>query len=498
MANSDSDDILSAEFLEPGELLDSDEDEQQDNNSTSARTNQSVLVNRTKLNRNTFQTATVSNRNEQSTHNSCDITDKQIQYILNSLGMNKNNKDIQLNALHLHGVNGMTTKDIISYFDQYDPKFLEWISNSECNVVWLDDRMPTKALLELTRPIRELKHLTSVVEDNLNDEARELNDNSNDDHMDQDDVLVSEDYVSCVGNELPPGMWRKAIKPHTKNKCILMRYSTVHDKQDVKNKNIDAEDGEYEMFSPESRKRKFIPVINHPDIGDEVLKDDVRWKLAKNPGINTWTAIAKTWSQYDNAMDAKYKSKVRTPSPPPPTSSSGAASEDDDEDDYNEARYRESKIPRMRMYADDESQNTMRKRVNSSSNSRHQVNIANDLRERLNGRIVSAKVAKAIRAAKAHHYIDDESFEVDVEDVNDEEYSDIPFSRATRRDIPRRQYLHEDDGDYTSDEDVYEKRHVKSRLGPHRKHGHRYNARSVSPLQIQINNDKYYKRTNRR
>jgi hypothetical protein len=56
------------------------------------------------------------------------------------------------------------------------------------NVVWLDDRMPTKALLELTRPIRELKHLTSVVEDNLNDEARELNDNSNDDHMDQDDV----------------------------------------------------------------------------------------------------------------------------------------------------------------------------------------------------------------------------------------------------------------------------------------------------------------------
>lgn len=71
---------------------------------------------------------------------------------------------------------------------------------------------------------------------------------------------------------------------------------------------------------------------------------------------------------------------MRTPSPPPPTSSSGAASEDDDDDDnngngndgytYNEARYREKKIPRMRMYADDETQNTMRKRANSSSNSR--------------------------------------------------------------------------------------------------------------------------------
>lgn len=66
------------------------------------------------------------------------------------------------------------------------------------------------------------------------------------------------------------------------------------------------------------------------------------------------------------------KSKVRTPSPPPPTSSSGAASEDDD--DYNEARYRERKIPRMRMYADDETQVAMRKRLNSSSNSRLNLN----------------------------------------------------------------------------------------------------------------------------
>lgn len=107
-------------------------------------------------------------------------------------------------------------------------------------------------------------------------------------------------------------------------------------------------------------------------------------------------------------------------------------------------------------------------------------------------------MAKAIRAAKANLHVDDELFEVDVEDIKDEEYIDTPFNRATRRDIPRRQYLHDDDGDYTSDEEVYEKRHIKSRLGPHRQHGNHYNARSVSPLQIQINNDKYFKRTNRR
>lgn len=94
----------------------------------------------------------MSSKDEQPKYNSLEITDKQIQFVLNrygvyrfflelckskavllySLGMNKNNKDIQLNSLHLHGVMGMTTKDIIDYFDQYDPKFLEWVSNSEC------------------------------------------------------------------------------------------------------------------------------------------------------------------------------------------------------------------------------------------------------------------------------------------------------------------------------------------------------------------------------
>lgn len=48
MANSDSDDILSADFLEPGELLDSD-DELPDNDSSSARTSQPFLLNRSKV-----------------------------------------------------------------------------------------------------------------------------------------------------------------------------------------------------------------------------------------------------------------------------------------------------------------------------------------------------------------------------------------------------------------------------------------------------------------
>lgn len=63
------------------------------------------------------------------------------------------------------------------------------------NVVWLNDRMPTKALLDLTRPIRELRHITSVTSDELNTEDGELNENINDDNMDQDDVRAKHLHV---------------------------------------------------------------------------------------------------------------------------------------------------------------------------------------------------------------------------------------------------------------------------------------------------------------
>lgn len=72
--------------------------------------------------------------------------------------------------------------------------------------MWLNDRMPTKALLDLTRPIRELKHITSVVNDGINDEDGTLNENLNDDHMDQDDVraYLHFEYLIYLYNKMKP------------------------------------------------------------------------------------------------------------------------------------------------------------------------------------------------------------------------------------------------------------------------------------------------------
>ncbi|XP_076041995.1 uncharacterized protein LOC143025884 isoform X2 [Oratosquilla oratoria] len=57
-------------------------------------------------------------------------------------------------ALHVRGIDNMSTEDIFKYFDGYSPSNIEWIDDSRCNIVWLDGSGPVKALLGLTCPIK--------------------------------------------------------------------------------------------------------------------------------------------------------------------------------------------------------------------------------------------------------------------------------------------------------------------------------------------------------
>ena len=42
-------------------------------------------------------------------------------------------------AVHLYGVDHMTTADCMGYFGEYGPVFCEWINDSSCNVVFADE-----------------------------------------------------------------------------------------------------------------------------------------------------------------------------------------------------------------------------------------------------------------------------------------------------------------------------------------------------------------------
>lgn len=58
---------------------------------------------------------------------------------------------VRLEALHMSGVDDMSTQDIFGYFKVYPPAHIEWIDDASCNVVWLDDITSARALINLSR-----------------------------------------------------------------------------------------------------------------------------------------------------------------------------------------------------------------------------------------------------------------------------------------------------------------------------------------------------------
>ncbi|XP_042157281.1 nuclear cap-binding protein subunit 3-like isoform X1 [Oncorhynchus tshawytscha] len=64
--------------------------------------------------------------------------------------MKKAIPNLRLEALHVAGVDDMSTQDVFGYFKEYPPAHIEWIDDASCNVVWLDDVTSTRALINIS------------------------------------------------------------------------------------------------------------------------------------------------------------------------------------------------------------------------------------------------------------------------------------------------------------------------------------------------------------
>ncbi|KAF7654384.1 hypothetical protein LDENG_00070470 [Lucifuga dentata] len=58
---------------------------------------------------------------------------------------------LRLEAIHVTGVDDMSTQDVFGYFKEYPPAHIEWIDDTSCNVVWLDDNTSMRALINSSR-----------------------------------------------------------------------------------------------------------------------------------------------------------------------------------------------------------------------------------------------------------------------------------------------------------------------------------------------------------
>ncbi|PRD27718.1 UNVERIFIED_CONTAM: ncbp3 [Trichonephila clavipes] len=270
-------------------------------------------------------------------------------------------KNIRLDSLHMRGVNDMSTNDIFKYFGDYGPSSVEWINDVSCNVVWLDAATTARALIGTSRPLvlkkkchaktesaESAQEPTSSTMDDIED-VIEMSDSENDQEKSEADKIeemdvssASDDSKSSVGETkksslvkeqtevvevpVPPGYWRLGL-PHSKAKAILLRFATkvccsIHFSIDDK-----------KLPGAEKRSR-YYQTYGNPNYGG--LKGLISSsKKRKMQAARNRQTIEKLTTD-----DSKSQKKIDQPGNAGETSMP--------------MRPRRIKMPRMKMYADEE------------------------------------------------------------------------------------------------------------------------------------------------
>ncbi|MBN3278720.1 NCBP3 protein, partial [Polyodon spathula] len=165
----------------------------------------------------------------------------------------------RLEALHMTGVEEMSTQDIFGYYKQYPPAHIEWIDDASCNVVWLDDVTSTRALINISRmpdleteaskmsPVKSQPETggrdrrsqdsdEETEEGEVDDESVSESDGKASDSEAEEkkpapenetDLLSQAEKESLLRNDLRP-----ATKPFKGNK-LFMRFATQDDKKEL-------------------------------------------------------------------------------------------------------------------------------------------------------------------------------------------------------------------------------------------------------------------------
>uniref|UniRef100_A0A8C1SX15 Nuclear cap-binding protein subunit 3 n=1 Tax=Cyprinus carpio TaxID=7962 RepID=A0A8C1SX15_CYPCA len=144
---------------------------------------------------------------------------------------------VRLEALHMSGLDDMSTQDVFGYFKEYPPAHIEWIDDTSCNVVWLDDITSTRALINLSRmpDKKEVTNTDSSKPSELSDQPRGSDDDDDeeeeegevDDDDDETSLLSQAERESLFRNDLRP-----TVKPFKDNKLFL-RFATQDDKKEL-------------------------------------------------------------------------------------------------------------------------------------------------------------------------------------------------------------------------------------------------------------------------
>uniref|UniRef100_A0A4W5KBD4 Nuclear cap-binding protein subunit 3 n=1 Tax=Hucho hucho TaxID=62062 RepID=A0A4W5KBD4_9TELE len=151
--------------------------------------------------------------------------------------MKKAIPNLRLEALHVAGVDDMSTQDVFGYFKEYPPAHIEWIDDTSCNVVWLDDVTSTKALINISRVpepevvTKETDERKEMVKENREESEGKASEGETEKKTEpetiQVDLLSQAERESLLRNDLRP-----ATKPF-KGNSLFLRLATHDDQKEL-------------------------------------------------------------------------------------------------------------------------------------------------------------------------------------------------------------------------------------------------------------------------
>lgn len=149
---------------------------------------------------------------------------------------------VRLETIYICGVDEMSTQDIFSYFKEYPPAHIEWLDDTSCNVVWLDEMTATRALINMSSlPALDKIRSRDATEEKSSEKSKKdkQEDSSDDDEAEEGEVEdenasdIELDTLSQVEEE---SLLRNDLRPANKlakgNK-LFMRFATKDDKKEL-------------------------------------------------------------------------------------------------------------------------------------------------------------------------------------------------------------------------------------------------------------------------
>uniref|UniRef100_A0A914XDG5 Nuclear cap-binding protein subunit 3 n=1 Tax=Plectus sambesii TaxID=2011161 RepID=A0A914XDG5_9BILA len=225
------------------------------------------------------------------------VTDEEVEDLYASMGLSKKDEAQRLEAIFIRGVDNMSTFDIQRLFAEYYPDKVEWVDDSNVNVVWPDAVRAARAMLDLTKPLIRIKPPKAAPEegevDHSSDEEEgqlkptegdlvevrpaltEEKTADGDEAMEQTTAAKrKEDSVEVDVSKvaIPPGKWRVLTKHVGDNTLLICRFSTT---RDVKVKNA-------------HRHSQYYAEHGNPHFGGMkgLISGTARRKMAKRGGVD--------------------------------------------------------------------------------------------------------------------------------------------------------------------------------------------------------------------